>query len=86
MTSHIEQFLKVLETELPPICADKDLIEVLPDIFRNVSNLTRMRARGQTPPYFHVQPHIHYLRNDVIDWLKNSYSITKSVKLEEYLI
>jgi Protein of unknown function (DUF551) len=73
MVINLNQFLETLRSELPQICADRDLITYLPDIFRNSSNLSRMRARGQTPPYFSIQPHIYYLRDDVLSWLRERY-------------
>jgi hypothetical protein len=38
-----------------------------------------MRARGQSPAFFHVQPHIHYLREDVICWLRERYQSKETV-------
>ena len=76
MVEHLNQFLESLKSKLPPICADKDLIEHLPNIFRNASNICRMRARGQTPPYFLIDPHVHYLRDDVIHWIRGRYQYT----------
>lgn len=80
--TNLNQFLEAIKAGLPEICADKDLVEHLPDIFRNPCNLTRMRARGQTPPYFHVPPHVHYLRDDVICWLRERYQ-GEAIRLQE---
>lgn len=69
----LDKFLDVLNTELPPICADKDLVKHLPNIFKNTGTLTRMRARGETPSHFYIAPNIYYLRDDVISWLRDRY-------------
>lgn len=71
--SHIENFLEALDAELPDICADKDLVEHLPNIFKSLSTVHRMRYRGQVPPYFSIEPNIYYLREDVICWLRSRY-------------
>ena len=72
--SYLNQFLNVLEVELPEICSDKDLVEQLPDIFKSLSIIHRMRYRGQTPPYFSIEPNIYYLKGDVLSWLKSRYN------------
>ena len=64
--THLDKFLDILKIELPDICSDKDLVEHLPDIFKNPCTLTRMRSRGQTPAYFSIDPNIYYLKEDVI--------------------
>jgi len=71
--THLDQFLDALKTRLPAICTDKDLVEHLPNIFKNPATATRMRARGQTPAYFSIAPNIYYLREDVIAWLRGRY-------------
>ena len=71
--SPLEQFLSELEELLPEICTDKDLIDLLPDIFKNPSALHRMRARGQTPEYFFIAPYFYYLRGNIISWLRSRH-------------
>ncbi len=83
MITHLNNFLEAIEAKLPEVCSDKHLIEHLPDIFKSSCNLCRMRARGQTPPYFHVSPHIHYLRGDVICWLRSRYQGEKKAISQE---
>lgn len=73
MVIHLNQFLENLKVKLPEVCSDRDLVEHLPDIFKNQCSLSRMRTRGQTPPYFLVPPHVHYLREDIICWLRDRY-------------
>jgi len=73
--SHLEKFLEVLNAELPDICADKDLVEHLPNIFKSLSTVHRMRYRGQVPPHFSIEPNIYYLREDVVDWLRSQYKV-----------
>lgn len=85
MVKHLNQFLESLKSNLPPICADKDLIEHLPNIFRNTSNISRMRSRGQIPSYFLIEPHVHYLRDDVINWFRDKYQIKDDLKETEIL-
>ncbi len=82
MAIRLNQFLEDLRDALPSICMDKDLIECVPDIFRNPSNLSRMRARKQAPKHFLVIPHYYYLRDDVIDWLKEKYQSNESLQKE----
>jgi len=71
--THLNQFLEVLKEELPEICSDKNLVEHLPDIFKNPGTLHRMRARGQAPAHFSIEPNIYYLRDDVVCWLRSRY-------------
>lgn len=73
--THLNQFLEVLETKLPEVCADKNLVDNLPFIFKNPGTLHRMRARGQSPTYFFIDPNFYYLRKDVLDWLRSRYQI-----------
>ena len=75
--SNLNKFLTTLERDLPKVCADKDLVDSLPTVFKNSPTLTRMRARGETPPYFFIKPNFHYLREDVINWLKSRYQDTQ---------
>ncbi len=71
--SNIEKYLNSLQKKLPEICSDRDLVNNLPEIFKNPGTLTRMRARGQTPSYFSIDPNIYYLRDDVINWLRERH-------------
>jgi hypothetical protein len=80
--SHLDQFLSTLSTELPNVCSDKDLVNRLPNIFKNHCTLTRMRSRGQTPAYFSIEPNIYYLKEDVISWLRSRYN-TKTESLAD---
>jgi len=81
--SHLNQFLTVLEVELPEICSDRDLVEHLPNIFKSLSTVHRMRYRGQTPPYFSIEPNIYYLKGDVIAWLKSRYNSKNESVIDE---
>jgi len=83
MSHHLDQFLEDLKTELPDICADKDLVDALPHIFKNPCTLTRMRARGQTPAYFSIDPNIYYLRADVLTWLRSRYQSSEELRKGE---
>lgn len=80
--THLNQFLEALKAELPEICADKDLVEHLPNIFKNPGTLTRMRQRGQVPSYFSISPNVYYLRDDVICWLRERYQ-NKEVSMSQ---
>lgn len=71
--SHLDQFLSALSAELPDVCSDKDLINQLPNIFKNHCTLTRMRSRGQTPAYFFIGPNFYYLKEEVISWMRSKY-------------
>jgi len=79
--THLNQFLEVLKEELPEICADKNLVEHLPNIFKNPCTLHRMRARGQAPAHFSIEPNIYYLRDDVVSWLRSRYKNNESTLL-----
>lgn len=83
--TYLDQFLETLKTELPEICTDRDLIEHLPDIFKNHCALTRMRSRGQTPPYFSIAPNIYYLKDDILAWLRSRYQSNEQLKREKEL-
>ena len=79
--THLAYFLETLKTELPEVCADKDLIDRLPNIFKSLSSIHRMRARGQVPPHFIIDPYIYYLKEDVLAWLRSRYQCP-SVKVD----
>lgn len=84
--SHLDQFLSSLSAGLPDICSDKDLVNHLPNIFKNHCTLTRMRSRGQTPAYFSISPNIYYLKEDVISWLRSRYNKENESIVEENLL
>lgn len=71
--TYLNHFLDTLQSELPTICSDKDLVKHLPNIFKNPGTLHRMRARGQAPAFFAIEPNIYYLREDVVCWLRERY-------------
>jgi hypothetical protein len=79
---HLDQFLEGLQTSLPEVCRDTDLVKHLPDIFRNPCNITRMRARKQAPKHFYIEPHYYYLKADVIDWFKEKYQGSEQLERE----
>jgi len=70
---HINKFLDILKSKLPEICTDKDLVLQLPSFFKSPCTITRLRSQGRCPPHFYVKPHIYYLKDDVIAWLKEQY-------------
>ena len=72
---NFESFLLNLSDNLPDICADKDLIKSLPQIFKSHCTISRMRERGMTPAYFYIKPQYYYLKDDVISWFKSRYNI-----------
>lgn len=72
-TLHLDEFLEELKVSLPEVCADKNLVERLPNIFKNPGTLHRMRARGQAPAHFFIYPNVYYLRDDVLDWIRTRY-------------
>lgn len=74
---HINKFLDVLESKLPEICSDRDLVLHLPNFFKSACTITRLRSQGRCPPHFYVQPHIYYLRDDVLCWLREQYKEQK---------
>lgn len=71
--TYLERFLESLKEELPEICTDKILVERLPDIFKSLTYIHRMRIRRQIPPFFCIAPNYFYLRSDVINWLRDRY-------------
>lgn len=73
--SPLDNFLEKLNSEIPDILCDKDLIKALPQIFKSPSSLTRMRASGQAPAHFSINKTcIRYLKNDVLSWLRLRYN------------
>ncbi len=70
---NIEKFLEELKTKLPDVCADRDLVQQLPTLFKSHCTLTRLRAQGKAPPHFTIPPNVYYLRADVIAWLETHY-------------
>lgn len=70
---NIEEFFEDIEKKLPDMCTDKDLVKLLPGFFKSACSVHRMRALGRSPAYFHMKPHIVYLRKDVVEWLKDRY-------------
>ena len=83
MVLHLNHFLEILQTELPEICADKDLVEHLPNIFKSLPTIHRMRQRGQVPAYFSISPNYYYLKNDVLAWLRERYKNEKTTSRSE---
>ena len=78
--TYLNQFLDSLKSTLPEICSDKDLVLHVPNIFRSLSTIHRMRNRGQIPPYFSVGNYFYYLRDDVISWLKSCYQSNSEIE------
>lgn len=70
---HLNKFLDTLKDSLPAICVDKDLIQHMPNFFKSAVSITRLRAQGQCPPYFYIAPHVLYLRDDILCWVKERY-------------
>jgi hypothetical protein len=71
--TYLERFLDSLKTVLPEICTDKDLVSHVPNIFKSLPTVHRMRQRKQVPAHFSVEPNFYYLRDDVICWLQECY-------------
>jgi hypothetical protein len=70
----LDQFLETIESKLPEILSDKDLIHNVPEFFKSPSALSRLRSQKQSPAHFSISPScVRYLRADVIAWLKNRY-------------
>ena len=76
----LNKFLEKVAKALPEICADLDLVEIVPTIFRSPANMSRLRLQNQSPRYFSIRKRFFYLREDVVEWLKNQYSDTNIPK------
>lgn len=75
---NLNQFLNALRNVLPEICADKDLVLHMPNIFKSLPTIHRRRLKGQIPPYFFIDPYYYYLREDVMSWLRSKYQQEES--------
>jgi tRNA(His) 5'-end guanylyltransferase len=74
MTTSLDQFLKTLESTLPEILSDKDLVSSIPQIFKSASSLSRLRTSKESPPHFYISSAcIRYLKKDILDWLRSRY-------------
>ena len=80
---NMETFLGDLRNKLPEVCADRDLVQQLPSIFRSHCTLTRLRAQGKAPPHFTVTPNVYYLRDDVLSWLRSVYTTKNEILVNE---
>lgn len=69
---NLDEFIEGFK-KLPRLLSDRDLIYFFPEFFKAPSALTRLRAKGKTPPYFIVDTRILYLKKDVISWVKSIY-------------
>lgn len=80
LMTHLQKFLESLTHVLPEICADKDLFLHLPNIFKSLPTIHRMRGKKQVPSHFYVAPNFYYLRDDVISWLLDQYVVAPTAK------
>jgi hypothetical protein len=71
--THLDRFLDSLKTVLPEMCTDRDLVLHVPNIFKSLPTIHRMRLRGQVPPHFYVEPNYYYLRDEVVCWIHSKY-------------
>lgn len=66
----IDQFVNDLESKLPPICTDADLIQLG---LVSAPTLCRIRKGGNGPAYLRIRRKIIYLRSDILTWVRSSY-------------
>lgn len=72
MNQKLEEFIDLLEEQLPALCCDGDLLRT--GIFGSRPTASRMRSEGTAPNHFRLGNHqIRYLKGDVIDWIRNRY-------------
>ena len=67
--SSIEEYIKSIESKLPDMCSDDDL--VASGVRDNKKNAANLRSSGQGPKWFKKCPRtLRYMKQDVIDWLR----------------
>jgi len=76
MYTNFENFIQVLENQLPEICTSNDLIKF--QIFQSQSGIPQARAKGLTPNFFkYPNGRVRYLKTDILVWIKGVYHENK---------
>ena len=71
MQAAIDRYIQELETKLPSVCTDKDLLAAN---LASRPTLSRMRKASLGPAYFRIyRKKIAYLREDVLAWVRSIY-------------
>ena len=74
MTTSLDQYLETIESKLPTLSCDRDLVSIAPEIFKSPSSLSRLRSNREGPPHFNINStRIIYLKKEVLDWLRSRY-------------
>ena len=73
MDINLKKYIKNLLEKLPDVCADRDLMEHVPNIFKSLSTIHRMRRRNEIPNHFQVGKFFFYYKEDVTDWIISKY-------------
>lgn len=72
MNEKLEEFIYLLQEQLPEICTSNDLIRF--QIFQSQSGLSQARAKGLTPNFLkYPNGRVKYLKADVLAWIKRLY-------------
>lgn len=72
-----EEYLNYLSRAMPEKCTPRDLVKF--GIYNNPQCACIARKRGDTPDYFQIGKRVVYMRDAVIEWLKNrSYEVSKT--------
>ena len=82
MSHNFEEYIAVLEQQLPEICATKHLEQI--EIFGSNPAICRRRQNGTGPSFFTVGPKkIRYMKKDIVQWLRDSYQNNNNMKKEK---
>lgn len=72
MNQQLQDFINLLERELPLICSDSDLIKH--GIFGSVPSASRMRSEKSGPNFLRLgSKKVRYLKGDVLNWVSSRY-------------
>ena len=76
MYTSFENFIQILEEQLPEICTSNDLLKF--QIFESQSGLSQARTKGLSPNYLkYPNGRVRYLKSDVLAWIRELYRENK---------
>lgn len=71
MGRKFKEFMCMLETHLPPICKDDDLVSF--GLIQSINAACAARKVGGVPSYLKINHRIYYFKEDIIDWINGCY-------------